>query len=77
VVDERLLQPRQLPVLGEPLDADDVGAVVGDRQRQAAVDPLPVEQDRAGSALAVVTALLDPGQVEMLAQEVEHSRCSG
>jgi hypothetical protein len=44
---------------------------------QAGVHAPTVDVDRTGSALAVVTALLDSGQVEMLAQEVEHSRCSG
>jgi len=47
------------------------GAVVGDRQRQARIDPPSVDQDRAGAALAAVAAFLGAGQVESFAQQVE------
>ena len=40
-------------------------------QREAGVDPPPVDQDRAGAALAAVAALLGSGQIEPLAQEIE------
>ena len=50
-----------------------VGAVVGHGQGQAAVDAAAVEQDGAGAALAVVTALLGAGDAEMLAQRVEQT----
>ena len=49
-------------------------ALRGDRQHQAAVHPAAVDQHGAGTALAVVAALLGAGQTEMLAQGVEQRR---
>ena len=46
-------------------------AFVHDGERQAGIDPPPVDDHRAGAALAVVAALLGAGQVQMLAQRVE------
>ena len=54
-----------------PSTVVELGAVVGDREREAGVGAAAVEQDRAGAALAVVAALLRAGQPEVLAQEVE------
>ena len=44
-----------------------------DGERQAAVDPAAIDQNRTGAALAVIAALLGPGQANMLAQQVQHS----
>jgi hypothetical protein len=46
-------------------------AVVHHRQRQAAVDPPPVDQHGARAALAVVASLLRSRQLQMLAQCIE------
>src|SRR3972149_7035274 len=42
-----------------------------DRQHQAGVHRPPVEEDRAGSTLAVVASPLGPGEIRLLAQEIE------
>ena len=63
--------------LGEPLDRRDLRAVPHDGQGQAGIDPPAVDQDRAGPALAVVAALLGPGQAEVLAEGVEQGRPGG
>ncbi len=57
--------------VGESLHGGDPGAVVGDGEQQAAVDAPPVDQDRAGAALAVVAALLGTGQAEVFPQQVQ------
>ena len=57
--------------VGEALDRQHVGAVQADGQRQAGIDAPPVDQHRAGAALAAVAALLGSGQVKTLAQQVE------
>ena len=74
MVDERLLQRMQRAVRRQALDGGDLGAVLHDRERQAGIDPPPVDQHRAGAALAVIAALLGAGQVEMVAQRVEQRR---
>jgi hypothetical protein len=68
--DERPLHRMQLPVRGQPLGRDDLGAVVPDSERETAIDPMAVEQDRAGTALPVVAALLRAGDGQALAQRV-------
>src|SRR3546814_7007563 len=46
-------------------------ALMHHRQGQAAIDPPSLHDHRAGAALAMVTALLGAGQVQMLAQRIE------
>ncbi len=46
--------------LRQTLDRCDLSAIQGDGQRQAGVDATPVDQNRAGTALATVTAFLVP-----------------
>src|SRR5262245_40544167 len=70
-VDERLLERVQPVALRQALDRRDPGAGVHDGEREAGVDAPPVDQDGAGAALAVVAALLGPGQAEVLAQRVQ------
>ena len=65
------LQRMQVVALREALDGRQLRAVVGDREREAAVGPPPVDEDRARAALAVVAALLRAGEVEVLAEQVE------
>ena len=61
----------QLLAAGESLDGGDLGALGGDGQSQARVDRAAVDEHRAGAALAVIAALLGPGQRQILAQRVE------
>ena len=69
--DERRLHRMQLVALRHALDREDIRAVVADRQRQARIDPPPVDQHRAGAALSAVAALLGAGQIKPLAQQIE------
>jgi hypothetical protein len=71
VLEECRLDRVKLPVRGETLGRDDLGAVVRDSEREAAVYPPALEQDGAGATLPVVAALLRAGDREVLAQEVE------
>ncbi len=74
LLDERPLQRMQFTVLatwGEPLDGGDLGALQAPCQRQAGVDPPPVDQDGAGPAGTGVAALLGAGQAELFAQQVQ------
>jgi hypothetical protein len=65
------MQLRTLVQLSDALDRGDLATLDGDREQEAAVDPLAVEQDRAGPTLAVIAALLGAGQTEPFAQRVE------
>ncbi len=60
----------------EPFDGDDLVAALHRCQRQAGVRAPAVDVDGAGAALAVVAALLGPGEMERLAQAIEqgHAR---
>src|SRR4029077_20197271 len=42
--------------------------------RQAAIDALPVDNDRAGATLPLIASLLRAGEREMLAQRIEQCR---
>src|SRR3954467_13481614 len=55
----------------DAFDCEDVGAVMTDREREAGVDALAVDENGAGAALAAVASLLGSGQVEALTQEIE------
>jgi hypothetical protein len=61
----------QPPVVVQPFDSGHLGAVVHDGQRQTRHDALIVDQDRAGSAGALVAALLGAGQSGPFAQHVQ------
>jgi len=86
MVDERPLHrvqvphglPRGLPQglpqgheVGDALDGHDLPTGGGDGEHQATVDPMAVEQHRAGTTLPVVAALLGAREPEMLAQHVQ------
>ena len=64
----------QVLTVGKPLDGDDLGVLVCDGEREAAIDAPPVEQDGAGSALPVVAAFLGAGESEPLAQRIQQRR---
>jgi hypothetical protein len=71
MLDEGLLQRMQLACLRQAFDGRDLRAVLHHRQGQARIDAPAVEEDGAGAALAVIAALLRPGEVEMKPQRVE------
>src|SRR5690606_11261997 len=68
VVEERLVKRLPTVVGRQAGTGGDVGAVVGDGQRQAGRDSPPVQQHRARAALAVVTALLRGEHAQPVAQ---------
>src|SRR5262249_39235522 len=70
VLDEGLLQGMQRVPLRETFDRRDPRAVLHDRKRQAGVDRPAVDQNRTGAALAVVAALLGPGEIEIETQRI-------
>ena len=57
--------------VGEAFDGGDLGSVGGDGEGEAGVDAAAVDEDGAGSALAVVAAFLAAGEFEVFAQGVE------
>lgn len=67
VVQERLLQRREVVRMAEPLDRHDLVAVVHAGERQAGVDPPPVDEHGTGPALTMVAALLHAVQIEVVA----------
>ena len=71
MLDKGLLHGVKITWGAEALDRNDLHALVHDREREAGIDPATVDNDRAGTTLAVVAALLGPGQVQVLAQGVE------
>ena len=70
VINKRLLQIAGTAVrAAHAFDRDHLAAAGLGRQRQAAIDQPPIQQHRAGPALADPTALLGAGQAEGIAQE--------
>jgi hypothetical protein len=57
--------------LRHAFDRQYIGAIVADREREAGIDPASVDDDRAGAALAAVTALLGSCQMQSFAKKVE------
>jgi hypothetical protein len=66
-----LLQGMQLTVLRQALDGHDLGAVSLDRENGAGLRAAPVDENRAGAALARVATDVRAGQEELLPQEVD------
>ena len=64
----------QVFAVGETLYREDLGILVRDGQREAAVDAPTVEQDGAGTALAVVATLLGTVYRETFAQCIQEGR---
>src|SRR5215469_16049653 len=71
---ERGLHRMESVLLGQALDGGDLVTIMHHRERQAAIDALSVDDDRAGAALSLVAALLRAGQPEILAQRIEQRR---
>jgi hypothetical protein len=51
----------QVAGLAQPLDRQDLGALVHNGERQAGIDPPPIHQHGTGTALAVIAAFLATG----------------
>ena len=66
---ERPLKRVQLVAMSEALDGADLSPIGPHRQIAARIDGLTVQQHRAGSAFAAITADLGAGQAEMVAQQ--------
>jgi hypothetical protein len=64
----------QPPGRAQSLDGNDLAAVLDGRQSQTAVGTAPIDVDGAGSALAVIAALLGSSQVQNLAQTIEQAQ---
>jgi len=69
--DEGLLQGVQFAVRRQSFDGRDLGAVLHDGEGQAGNDAPPIDEHRAGAALAVVATLLGSGEIEIFAECVE------
>src|SRR5215218_9418835 len=65
------MELRQLVAVGDALHRLDRGAVGLDREHHAALQQRPVDDHRAGAAVAGVTADVAAGQVEVVAEEVD------
>ena len=72
-----MLERAEPPIVRQPLDRRDLGSVGLDGKNQAGVDGAPVEDDRAGAALADEAALLRAGQPQVVAQHVEQGVVDG
>jgi hypothetical protein len=68
---EFLLQRMQPPVLDEALDRQDVAPIAFGREREAREHGIAVEQHRACAALAQLAAVFRPGELQILAQDLE------
>jgi hypothetical protein len=64
----------QVLTICQPLDRDDLGVLMCDGEREAAVYTPTIEQDSTGTALSVVAALLGTGKSETFAQRVQERR---
>ena len=76
MIGERLLEPVQLAVGGEPFDRLDLCAVGLDGEHHAALHEHAVEEDGAGAAVAGVAADVTAGQVEVVPDEVDEQAAS-
>jgi hypothetical protein len=69
--DKRILQTVQTAVLCQSLDCRDGAAIDFNREHEAGIDGTFVHQDRARATLTHLAALLGPGQVQLVAEQVE------
>ena len=68
---ESRLHRVEVVTVRQAFDGGDVVVGVHHREREAAVDALPVDDHCAGAALPVIASLLGAGEREMLTQRVE------
>jgi hypothetical protein len=71
ILNKRRLHRMELIVLRQSLDRRDLFAFTSRGQRQAGENAPSVDENRAGSALALVAAFLRTGESEPFAQRVE------
>jgi hypothetical protein len=76
VINERLLQGMERTVLNKPLDGGDGGSLLHDSEREAGIDAAPIDKNRAGPALPMVTSLFRAHKPEVLAQRIKKA-CPG
>src|SRR5688572_13593335 len=69
--DTRFLQGMEHLVSGKAFNSGDVPAFILDGECEAREDAFAVDQNRTGTATALVAALLRAGQVQMIAECVE------
>ncbi len=74
MLDESRLHRMQLVGRAKTLDGGYPVVLMLDRQAEAAVDAHVVDDDRAGTALAVIASFLGPRQMQVLSKEVEKGR---
>ena len=72
--DKGALQRRKIVRLTQSLDRRDHISVVHARECEAGIDPPPVHNDGAGTALAVIASLLGARQPQMVAQRIQKRR---
>ncbi len=72
--DESGLKRMQRARLAQPFDGRDVIAIVHHGKGEACIDASPVQQNRTGTALAVIAAFLATGQSKMVPQRVKKCR---
>src|SRR5205814_2248873 len=73
LLEERLLERMEVVTLGDALDRRDCGAFGFDAEHAAGVHEAAVDDDRAGSTVAVVAAFLGAGQSELVVEDFEHA----
>ena len=71
VLEEGGLDGAEVVAVGEAFDGGDLGSVGYGGEGEATVDAAAVDEDGAGSALAVVAAFFAAGEIEVFAQGVE------
>lgn len=71
VLDEGGLDGMEGVALSETFDGRDFGALGCDGEGKARVDAAAVDEDGAGSTLAVIAAFLAAGEIEVLAEGVQ------
>jgi hypothetical protein len=69
--DEGGLHRVELVTSRHTFDRHDLRAILGEGQREARIESSPIDQDRAGAALAAVATLLRSGQIEAFAQQIQ------
>jgi hypothetical protein len=74
VFDKRPLQRVKVLTIGKPLDCDDLGILMCDRESEAAIHAPTIEQNGTGTALPMVAAFLRTGKPQVLAKYVKERR---
>ena len=75
MIDEGLLHGMQLATrLGQTLDGRYLTHAERHGQREAREVTPPLDEHRAGAALAVIATLLRAGKIEVLAKRIEQGR---